>query len=406
MRAQGGAAAQVMAPIVAIALAAVSALSLIAFLALSAYAPDIRSGSDVGAHALSKSAIGFAGLGILLEASNISNSVSHGRMSHDNSSLTILTPSVENSSGEISQLALRQESLIILPKWQPMPDPSAYGQVLNIGVLPRELVEKLLRSFSPTSKIKRQMGQRIGRLFGTPGMFPADHYDISGMDATQTLGGKDWIPLLVDQHGNAVLSTLRSRPVYVLADPDLMNTHGLHDVSTASLALQIIKRLRVSHAPVLFDVTLNGFGQSPSLLRGLFEPPFLGATLCAIFAAVLIGFHATVRFGAPQRAEVDVERGKTALTRNTADLIRMLHREPGMASRYAQVTKRLVLHELGMRRQHDAGNGETLLKVLERDKGTSYSELLAEAEQVKNRAHLVILANSLFQWKERMVHAR
>ncbi len=60
-------AAPVISSAVAVGLVIVSVLSLIAFFALSAYTPDIRDDSGE-AHALSKSAIGFAGLRVLLNA--------------------------------------------------------------------------------------------------------------------------------------------------------------------------------------------------------------------------------------------------------------------------------------------------------------------------------------------------
>jgi len=52
---------------VAIGLVVVSALSLLAFLILSAYAPELRSEKSGGNDALSKSAVGFAGLRYLLD---------------------------------------------------------------------------------------------------------------------------------------------------------------------------------------------------------------------------------------------------------------------------------------------------------------------------------------------------
>src|SRR6201999_1012780 len=106
-----------------------------------------------------------------------------------------------------------------------------------------------------------------------------------------------------------------------------------------------------------------GLGEEPSLLRAMFSPPFLGATLCAILAALLIGFHGAVRFGAPQRAKEAYARGKTALVGNAAELIRMLHREPRMASRYAQTTRNLPVRALGVRRKLEADEAEALFKA-------------------------------------------
>lgn len=39
---------------------------------------------------------------------------------------------------------------------------------------------------------------------------------------------------------------------------------------------------------ITFDLTLNGLGESKNLLTLAFEPPFLAATLCLLFAALVI----------------------------------------------------------------------------------------------------------------------
>jgi hypothetical protein len=194
--------------------------------------------------------------------------------------------------------------------------------------------------------------------------------------------------------------------VYVLADPDLMNTQGIHDLPTAAFALSVINAIRKGDSPVAFDVTLNGLRRGPSLLRAIFAPPFLGATLCAILVAALIGFHAAARFGSPPPSLPVYARGKEALAANAADMIRLLRREPHMAVRYALTTRNLVLNALGLKRQSELPEISDPLLAREREVGSSYATLLAEAKQVNNRAELVTLARKLSAWKEEMLHER
>lgn len=397
-----------MTPLVAAGLVLVSVISLIAFLGLSAYAPDLRNESDGDANALSKSAIGFAGLRVLLEAADIPYEIDRGLVPHRKlrPGLFILTPTLANKNTEIFRLAMPGPSLIVLPKWMPMPDPTASGRVLKIGTFATAPIEKLLKTFSSSTKIARQKTVTRPYIFSSAkGSSSIPAYSVQ-VDTLQTISGKDWIPVVVNQNGGTVLAKSRWMPVYVLADPDLMNTQGLHDLTTAALSLAILARLRASSGPIDFDVTLNGFRRSPSLLRQAFVPPFLGATLCAILAAALIGFHAVARFGKPQSAPPAFALGKQALANNTADLIRMMGREPHMAMRYAQATRNLALRALGIRRQMDLQQTDALLRAMERDGGTTYAELAAEATQVRSRAHLVALANRLFRWRQGMIHAR
>ena len=399
---------RIVTPFVATGLVLVSAISLIAFLALSAYSPDLRNESSSDANALSKSAIGFAGLRVLLDVSGISNSIDRGVVPRQklHPSLFILTPTLGSNNTEVFRLSIPGPSLIILPKWLPASDPTTYGRVLKIDTFGRRPIVKLLGTFSKDTKINQQSGAFAPYQFSSArSPVSAQVYSIQ-IDRLQTISGNGWIPIIVNQKGEAVLAESRLTSVYVLADPDLMNTHGLGDLPTAALALTTITHLRAGSGPVTFDVTLNGFRRSPNLLHAAFAPPFLGATLCAILAAALIGFHAATRFGKPQTAPPAFALGKQALAGNTADLIRVMHREPHMAIRYAATTRNLALRALGIRRQMDFQQTDALFRAMERDGETTYAELAAEAQEVKSRSHLVALAIRLFRWRQGMIHAR
>lgn len=417
--------APVISTAVAIGLVLVSILSAIAYFALQAYAPDFREGDDAAAHALSKSAIGFAGLRVLLEADGVPNRISRGE-EHERwrgRSLLILTPPGFTDAKEIKSHAelpfpppagqgaaprplVSSTVLIVLPKWFPLADPASYGRVLKGERFPREALEGMLGDLSKTTRIARRPKSASPGLATEDSVLAPLPAPLAAIDSLQTISGPDWEPMIEAGKGEALLARLKGKEIYVLADPDVMNTQGLDDLPTAALALAIVKRLRDDRSPVVFDVTLNGLGREPSLLRAMFSPPFLGATLCAILAALLIGFHGAVRFGAPQRAKEAYARGKAALVSNAAELIRMLHREPRMAARYAQTTRNLTIRALGVRRKLDADEAEALFKALESEGGPAYAALLAEANQVNSRAGLVALARKFYDWRQGMLHAR
>ena len=392
-------------PRIAIGLAVVSMLSLIAFFALSAYAPDFRDDSDGQAHVLSKTAIGYAGLRVLLEESGIESTLSRSsKREGDAPSLLVLTPPPGAEPKDVLNTALPDESagpaLIILPKWLVFADPARFGRVVKGTTMGEKMPENLLKSISDKSKISARKGEAAPELTSTiPSLsVPAG---MARIDRLQTLSGDEWLPILKAGNGGIVLARLKDSSVYVLADPDLVNTHGLNDLPTSALAVAMIQRLRSGDRPVAFDLTLNGMGKSPSLLREMFAPPFLGATLCAIFAAMLIGFHAAVRFGTPPNEGPVFARGKTALVSNAADMIRMLHREPNMAPRYAQTTRNLAAGALGIRRQ-DAES----FKGLEREGEPGFDALMAEAGWAHSRGALLHVARRLYDWRERITHAR
>src|ERR1051325_6434417 len=97
----------------------VGVISFCAFMALSAYAPDLRSGQDGGAHALSKSAVGFAGLAELLRDQGVPVQVSRGQLpkTKEDRGLLILTPSLNVQPKEIGRIHFSGTVLVVLPKW-------------------------------------------------------------------------------------------------------------------------------------------------------------------------------------------------------------------------------------------------------------------------------------------------
>ena len=410
MSGAGASRSPLISPILAVGLVLVSALALIAYFALSAYAPELRDESNGDAHVLSRSAIGFAGLKVLLEADGVPSVIDRGPAADGASppSLRILTPSILSPSAKIKALCARSPCLVILPKWLPIGDPIRRGQVMKLAPFEAKTIAPLLEAFSKDSKIDQRKDTRALAL-SSPLSWPVPDR-LAQIDSLQTLSGRGWFPAIRAADGKIVLAyahTGGGRQVVVLADPDLMNTHGLKDEATAALALTAIERLRQGPGPISFDVTLNGFRRSRDLLRIMFAPPFLGATLCAIVAAFLIAFHAFSRFGAAARPAPGLALGKTALVDNTAQLIRIMGREPRMAERYAIASRNLVLRALGLQRRVEQRQIELVLGALERrSTDTKFSEISAEVGRVRHRTDLMRVAAKLYSWRERMIHAR
>ncbi|MBV9993038.1 MAG: hypothetical protein JOZ72_17300 [Alphaproteobacteria bacterium] len=402
---QGGTqTSRLISPRIAIGLVIVSMLSLIAFFALSAYAPDLRTDTDADAHALSKTAIGYAGLRVLLNEAGIDNTVERSTPGRGGPSLVVLTPPPGADPKGVLAAAMPDENagpaLIILPKWFALADPERYGRVVKGFTLDAKIREGMLKSLSDKTTIAERRGEKPPGLVSTiPSLSVPD--GLGKIDRLQTISGADWVPMIKSGDGGIVLAKLNGASVYVLADPDLMNNHGLSDLPTAALAVAIVKRLRSGNGAIAFALALNGAGRTPSLLREMFAAPFLGATLCAIFAAMLIGFHAAVRFGTPRGQGPVFARGKTALVSNAADMIRMLHREPNMAPRYATTTRNIAAMALGIRRQDAEG-----FKGLEREDEPGFDALMTEAHWVSSRSGLIAVARRLYEWRERIIHAR
>jgi hypothetical protein len=399
-------------PSVAITLVVASAFSLLAFLVLSAYAPDLQLESDGGAHALSNSAVGFAGLVRLLGYDQVPVVIDRGLLARDREggSLVIITPAVFGDPSQVAAIAPGRPRLIILPKWLTAPDPLIPGWVRKvIPIDGKAIIDNSLKTISPDATITRRNGTSPVVLSVVPDGPDFDlPHRIGAIDSLQVISGKNWVPLIEDAKGGAILARLRGTSTYVLSDPDLMNTHGLADLATARAAVGILQGLRRNDAAVLFDVTLNGFGKSPSILRAAFAPPFLGATICAIVAAALMAFHAMTRFGAPLRALEAFRSGKEALVDNCAQLIRMMRRESHMALRYAVTTRNMTARALGIPRGLNSGEIDALLDRLSRaSKDTpGLRQLFDEAARAKTTADMMDIAGKLYSWRRGLTHER
>jgi hypothetical protein len=373
-----------------------------AFVALSAYAPDLRGGSDGGGHALSRSAVGFAGITRLLKTVGDPVVVSRDPKARTASTgVLVLTPSPSSDKDALYDMTTAGPTLVVLPKWDAVPDNGNPGWVLNAGPMPSEPITKLLEARFAGLKIVRDAGSAPVRLDG----LPAGEMVTGRIDQLQTLDGLDkLIPMVRDARGRTIVAATADNRAFILSDPDLIDNHGLKDLATARAGVALIEALRKGDGPIMFDVTLNGFSRSRNLLKLAFQPPFVGATLCLAAAALLMALQAMIRFGAPRPPGRAIALGKQALADNSAALIRLARREPQMAGRYLDLTRARVARALGAARLDEASLDALLDRQAERARASHrLSALTAEAAAVTDNAGLVRLARNLYQWKTEMI---
>ena len=208
--------------------------------------------------------------------------------------------------------------------------------------------------------------------------------------------------------GATILARDPHRPLFILADPDLLNTQGLKDVDTLATAVAILRALRAGDGPFIFDVRLNGLGRERSVLRLLFDPPFVAITLSLALAAALAGFQACCRFGPVRPAARAFALGKTSLVENSAALIRLAGREHLMGGRYADLTADVAAKAVGAPREL---TGDALTRFLDRlgsrrGAADSLAALGALARTAPDRMRLVAVALRLFRWRLEITRER
>ena len=376
---------------------AIGALAFIAMLVLGAYAPDLRSGRNGGSHALSNGATGFSGIVKLVQETGRNPLIVRSDPDLQSEDLTVISP--EHGWTDLSEVLGRRgarATLLVLPKWDAAPDKQRPGWVRVSGLLPAADPARTLYPATPfTIAREKTHGEPLRTLAaGAP-----DELQFLAPSVLQTVGSKDIEPLIVNARGAIVLGKLKRGQFYILADPDLLNNHGMGDERQARAALALLDFLNSTGATAIrFDVTTNGLGRSRSPLKLAFDAPFLAVTLTIFAAMLLAGWQALVRFGPVRRPERAIAFGKAALVDNSAALIRKAGREAHLGGRYVDVARDRAVALFRLPPSLDSQTLESRLEAL--NPRRSFAATAQAAEQARNREELLGAAQSLNVWLE------
>ncbi len=382
-------------------------------LLMLARAPNARDG---GGHAASRSAIGFAGVAALLRDTGtpvvLGRPVRRGAASQDgDAALLVLTPGPDTSGPPAMPAYAAKAVLIVLPKWRTSAMQRHPGWVWPEGLLAESRVLGVLPGAWRGLRLNRRTDTARPELYGIGRVLraaaPVVHSLQTLAEAPGAMGaGLGWVAVLRDGAGGIVLGRAGASGPYVLADPDLLDNMALAEADGAEVAAGLIGALAAG-GPVAFDTSLTGYGRTHDLLRRVLEPPLLGATLCAVAAAVLAGLLSLRRFGPVQVPLPGQDSGPRGLADNAAALIALAGREPRMALPYAELTRRLTGCAAAPRHLVEAGAG--LDATLDRDAARrglpdTMTALLAAAGRVHSRAGLLRLARRLHRFRLGMLH--
>jgi hypothetical protein len=387
----------------AILLVVIGVLSFTALLVLGAYAPDMRGRSDPGAQALSRSAVGYAGMVQLLHDLGRPAVVARGPVPTASPSIMVLTIDQGDPATPLRDLpttrGYRWPILAVLPKWETAPAVPRMDRVRKAGLRyveadgwvgdgKKTLKLDHLKDFAPHTLVWTGSGQAMatGR--------------IDRMQVFTAMPG--WEPMITEPGGGIVLAHLPKSNFYALSDPDLLNTQGISQIANARAGLAILGSLpNGATAPVFFDVTLNGLGRSRSLIKLMVEPPFLAATLSVFMALMLVAWAAFNRFGATRKPERAFALGKRALADNQAALIRMTRREARLGGRYVQAIRDLVARAVAAPRDLDEPGLDAFLDRLGENRGAGdrFTDLARAATTAKTADELQAVAARLYRWR-------
>ena len=381
-------------------LLAIGLVSFAAVLALMAWSPELASRDRPGATPYSRSASGYAGLIDMLEADGRAVSVSRLRenMERSNGRLLIITMPLYGREFDVTDIA--PPALIVLPKWRYLVNPARQAFELDTRLANKDTVDGMLGLVEENARLVRL--RNPGKLT-TPFVKVAPNFD-HDMQVVKS----DQLEEIIGIPGGQLLSQLPGEDIYLLSDPDLLNNFGLARIENAATGLAIIDHIaRGQGQPIVFDATMHGFERSRSLLKTLLDIPFLGATLIALATMGLIGWAASIRFGAPEREAPAFAPGKQALADNSAGLITMARRESRMAPGYLSLTRRALIRELGLPKTLSEEDVSNLLDRMaqQQDMQDSWSRTGgALSTPAASREDLRHKARALWRWRKEITH--
>lgn len=371
---------------------------------------------DHKATSYSRSAIGHHGFTTLLEKLDIPVVISRhdsGKKAGDGL-LVIAEPrtDLDDRLALADMVKQAKTVLLVLPKRAGAPMPNKKAFLEEAHFVSTDVADDVRRAVNVSGQVVR-FPEKVVTTRNDLGIEPAIE------DSQVIVGaGADLEPIIRTDRGILLgLSRRGDHSLWVLADPDLIENHGLAAGDNAPLAVAIIEKLREGAGgddrPVVIDETLHGNMSTPSVWHALVEFPLVLATIAGLLCVLILLWAAMGRFGAPLPRPPAIEPGKGFLIANTAALIRLGGHSSHALSRYLATTMQDVARashapaELG---------GERLREWLEqvgraRKVTVSLRDLEAEVEQAGATARgreprVVAAAHRIYAWRRHMTSER
>ena len=381
-----------------------------AYIVLSGFSSDLRSGNNGGQHALSKSSVGFGGIYHILQNNGYVVNISRDSSldyTGDSALRIVSLPVSQYFRADLDDIDLDSPTLIILPKWNTarLPKKKGFVQKQNAPsepVLATKSVQKAIGTVLKNPKLERtKSGTKISIIPGSR-LGNKSAINVYNFDQLQTLKADDLVDIISSEQG-IILGKVLDQPIYILSDPDFLNTYGLTDINRAQLGIDFLEYMSFESgtSSYLFDLSLHGFTNSRNLIKLALTPPFLGVSLCLLAIAALVSWQAVMRFGAPVRAGREIALGKLALIDNAARFIKRDGRERNFSEDYAKLNAKLVAEALNI----PSGLGQTEMtarldsysKHAKTDQ--NWTELAAQSRNAKNNTDLMQKARNIYKWR-------
>ena len=383
---------------------AAAALTFVISLAFMLHGEDAAT---IGPSTFSRSAIGYAGIADVLQHRGLTVIKSRGgslRRLGAGGVLVVAEPEFHQPVTQTERALLGAPAvLLVLPKWQGLPDRDNTSWIAEADPLPL---------FVPQAVLSIAVAQ--GQVVRAEKPVTWSHNDIGLAPhlttPVQLMTSPHLRPVVGSDAGMLVgeLRRANGRRLWVLADPDVLDNHGLGD-GNAAFALALFDTVRGGRN-IVFDEAVHGFATAANPAALLLHPPFTQVAALGVVALALTLWAGAIRFGAPEVPPPPLKAGKRDLVRNVAALFRFAGYQPVLVRRYVEETIRTVARHLhAPRNLDDVGTLAWLHRI-----GTA-RHVTADCAALNTRAaslaagrarspDLARLPGEIWQWKQEMLH--
>jgi hypothetical protein len=296
---------------------------------------------DTGPTVYSKSALGYATLYHTLPRLGIKVADNTALAGPPRDAAVVVIAEPDADAGTLAHVrgVLRRAPsvLLILPKRVGDPDPRRRDRVRHDGLLPPRRAADVLALVDDDALLERFGGSAAWQLHAPVAAEPS-------VAAPQLLRSARIQPLVSAPGGGILIGEVRTddRRVVIVADPDLLDNHGIGRGDNALVAAALIRSLRGDRSGrVVFDETPHGVISRPfSALRLLFGFPFVLVTAQVALATALLLWSGSARFGAPRPRDLTLPLGKRSLIESGSRLLEHAAQLAFLTERYTEAVVR------------------------------------------------------------------
>lgn len=343
-------------------------LSLLMTLLLSVLASSREpERSTAEANAFSYSAVGHRAFVALLERVGIDVTVSRYRSAERTSRerpLLVLEPHADDQLADLEAIVRgahdRHAPLVVaLPKWEVTDTVHERGWANRIELLSpyrvTETIDAVTRALASADEARYfgsfsiARGERETGTVSVSGRSTGWHL---GLEPYQLLADNDDLVPIITVDGivegpRTVLAKISGTEIYLLSDPDIVNTMGLGLADHAHVGVAIVDEV-LSADEVVVDEIAHGFERAETIWQELMGFPLILVTLHVAGLLALALWAAMARFGKPEPRPPRVPSGKQTLLDNTATLLALGHHAGYGVKRYLETTLRLLARAYGL----------------------------------------------------------